>query len=113
MKKAVALLGTIILMLVLAGCSNEFKFSDQQSDVSWTYEDRVYRSIDMSDCAYEYNEDQMKYLFSVKSGEFDDMSPSYRVYKHKDDEETTYLFVIPKPSIRDMVPYAFVLKVEE
>ncbi len=112
MKRAIALLGAMLFAFALAGCSSDFQFSDQYEAVSLTYDDNSYSSIPAEDCEYAYDEGQMTYLYSIAHGDLQGMGESYDVYRHREDEAATYLFVVPKPSVRDMTPYAFVLKKE-
>jgi hypothetical protein len=111
MKKTVALLLACAVALAFSGCSNDFEFADYPDDnITLTYEDNEYVCITVDNCPYAYDSGDMVYLFSLESGEFNDMNPAYNVYRHEDDEKPEYLFVVPKPSIRDMTPFAFVLK---
>jgi hypothetical protein len=110
MKKIMLAALAGLVLALLCGC-NDFAFMDvSDGRVTLTYQDREYACIASQDCGYDYDSSDMVYLFSVEYGEFNDKGEAYNVYRHTDDETPVYLFIIPKPSIRDATPYAFVLK---
>lgn len=113
MKKLTALLLICTLTWLLSGC-NEYRFAESSDDnILIAYGGADYTCIAVEECEYTYESSDMKYLFSYEYGAFLDMGEAYNVYRHKDDEKPEYLFVVPKPSVRDMIAYAFVLKIQE
>ncbi len=116
MKKAVWFLPLLCVTaaLLFSGCSNEYEFADYPDNgITLTYEERTYSCISVQDCPYAFEEEDMVLLLTEEYGEFNDMGEAYRVYRHRDDETPKYLFVVPKPSMRDMIAVAFVLKLQD
>ena len=113
MKKLTALLLIFALIWLFSGC-NEYRFAESSDDTIFlSYGGYEYTCISVEECEYEFESSDMEYLFSYEYGAFLDMGEAYNVYRHKDDEKPEYLFVVPKPSVRDVVACAFVLKIQE
>lgn len=110
MKKYLTVFVLILLIFSISGCSNEVVFHLGSDDITLTYNGSDYSCVSENECEYKYNEKDMVYLSSVKLPDSDE---SYNVYRHVDDKTSTYLFVIPKPSIfRDVTPYSYILKIK-
>jgi hypothetical protein len=60
-----------------------------------SYNGSEYTCISEEDCDYTYDSRDMVYLFSLDYGQFSGMGDTYDVYRHIDDEDAAYLFVIP------------------
>ena len=111
MKKILTLL-LFVMLLFLNGCSNDYEFADWPDDgLTLDYQNNTYACVSAEDCIYSYNSSDMVFLYSIEYGDFHDKGEAYNVYRHADDDKQSYLFAIPKPSIRDATPYAYVLKI--